>query len=366
MNLIRRLIRAESELGSAHASDITVTVAADFLHGGPPAFARIFDRRGSLLDATERLKDEPWAGFLPRAKSMAGEIAGATTLFIGGLPPEETVRSAIGGDIGDMGGMPLFTPNDLPRGAIVLSEAALHPSQRQALGLIRKHRRVGLVCGRRWGKSSLLTTLAVDAALSGKRVGMFAPTRTLMSPLLMEIAHALQAVPGVSINRVLGEIRLPSGGHVDFWSVDHSQRAGRGRKYHLCLLDESAHDEGYLTDAFPAAIAPTTLDYAGSIVEASTPNGVDPDNHFWQIAHMAELGFVVHCAPTSANPHLPVEEIAALRATLRPEIASQELDGLFVDLGGATIFPIANSTDRRRAASRRLRLPDDRAGDRLQ
>ena len=273
---------------------------------------------------------------------MAGEIAGATTLFIGGLPPEETVRSAIGGDIGDMGGMPLFTPNDLPRGAIVLSEAALHPSQRQALGLIRKHRRVGLVCGRRWGKSSLLTTLAVDAALSGKRVGMFAPTRTLMSPLLMEIAHALQAVPGVSINRVLGEIRLPSGGHVDFWSVDHSQRADRGRKYHLCLLDESAHDEGYLTDAFPAAIAPTTLDYAGSIVEASTPNGVDPDNHFWQIAHMAELGFVVHCAPTSANPHLPVEEIAALRATLRPEIASQELDGLFVDLGGATIFPIAN------------------------
>jgi hypothetical protein len=223
-----------------------------------------------------------------------------------------------------------------------LPETALHPSQRQALGLIRKHRRVGLVCGRRWGKSSLLTTLAVDAAMSGKRVGMFAPTRTLMSPLLMEIAHALQSVPGVSINRVPGEIRLPNGGHVDFWGVDHSQRAGRGRKYHLCLIDESAHDEGYLTDAFPAAIAPTTLDYAGSIVEASTPNGVDPGNHFWQIAHMAEHGFHVHHAPTSANPHLPPEEIAALRATLRPEVASQELDGLFVDLGGATIFPIAN------------------------
>ena len=158
-----------------------------------------------------------------------------------------------------------------------------------------------MVAGRRWGKSTILITLAVDAALSGKRVEVFAPTRTLMSPLLMEIARALRSISGASINTVLGEIRLPNGGHVDFWSVDHSQRAGRGRKYHLVLIDEAAHDEGYLTDAFPAAIAPTLIDYAGSIVEASTPNGVSPDNHFWAIAHVAELGFVTHHAPTSAS-----------------------------------------------------------------
>jgi hypothetical protein len=51
---------------------------------------------------------------------------------------------------------------------------------------------------------------------------------------------------------------------------------------------------------------------------------------------------VVHHAPTSANPHLPPDEIAYLRSTLRPEIASQELDALFVDTGGATIFPLAS------------------------
>jgi hypothetical protein len=199
-----------------------------------------------------------------------------------------------------------------------------------------------LVCGRRWGKSTILITLAVDAALSGKRVGLFTPTRTLMSPLLMEIAAALRPVPRASVNTVLGEIRLPNGGHCDFWSVDHSQRAGRGRKYHLVLIDEAAHDEGYLKDAFPAAIAPTLLDYAGSIVEASTPNGVSPDNNFWQAAHLSELGFVVHHAPTAANPHLPLEEIAALCATLRPEVASQELDALFVSLEGPSIFPLAS------------------------
>ena len=58
---------------------------------------------------------------------------------------------------------------------------------------------------------------------------------------------------------------------------------------------------------------------------------MEPTNHFWQCAHLAELGFVVHHAPTSANPHLPAEEIwAAAGDDAEPEIASQELDALFV------------------------------------
>jgi hypothetical protein len=55
----------------------------------------------------------------------------------------------------------------------------------------------------------------------------------------------MRGVKGVSINRMFGEIRLPNGSHADFWSVDHTERAGRGRRYHLVLIDESAHDEGY-------------------------------------------------------------------------------------------------------------------------
>jgi hypothetical protein len=120
------------------------------------------------------------------------------------------------------------------------------------------------------------------------------------------------------------------------------RNAPGGQAVHLVLIDEAAHDEGYLKDAFPTAIAPTLLDYAGSIVEASTPNGVEPYNHFWQIAHLVELGFQVHHAPTSANPHLPPEEIAALRATMRTEVAAQELEALFVSLEGMSIFPLAS------------------------
>jgi hypothetical protein len=182
-----RAIRLERAHGRASADDIVVTVAADFLRGGESTFARAFDRRGALLFATQRLKDEPWRAFEVRARvEEAGRVAGVCSLLIGGLPD----NGASDDDLGNHGRGDNGNENDLPRGAITLPEAALHPSQVEALGLVREHRRVALVCGRRWGKSTILITLAVDAALSGKRVGMFAPTRTLMSPLLMEI-HAL-------------------------------------------------------------------------------------------------------------------------------------------------------------------------------
>jgi hypothetical protein len=126
---------------------------------------------------------------------------------------------------------------------------------------------------------------------------------------------------------------------IDFWSLDYTARAGRGRRYHLALIDESAHDEGRLVDSFPASIAPALLDFNGSVVTASTPNGLD--GWFHDIVHDQRHGFAVFHAPTGANPFLPVEAIAALRAELpRPEVALQELDAQFVDTG-ATIFPLA-------------------------
>jgi hypothetical protein len=120
------------------------------------------------------------------------------------------------------------------------------------------------------------------------------------------------------------------GGLVDFWSLDVTGRGGRGHGYHLVLVDEAAHDEGYLAGTLEAAIGPTTIDFRGKIVLASTPNGLD--GAFWECATIAEKGYEVHHAPTTANPVLPIDEIAYLRSTLRPEVASQELDALFVDI----------------------------------
>jgi hypothetical protein len=156
--------------------------------------------------------------------------------------------------------------------------------------------------------------------------------------LVDAVAFALARAPGIEINRSGPFVRLPNGGSVDFGSIDVTGRVARGKAFHLVLVDEAAHDEGYLKEALEAAITPALLDYRGRLTLASTPAGLD--GAFWESATIAEKGFAVHHAPSSANPHLSAEEIAYLRSTLRPEVASQELDALFVDVAGSTIFPI--------------------------
>jgi hypothetical protein len=322
MSLASRVERLKREFGRVDEQDVIVKVAADFCNGGAPSFARVFDRKGQEISELDRAEDETFTAFHQRTRNEAHSLAGAARIVVGGI-------GTAGGATGTGG---------LPRAAVSLPEIPLHASQREAVKLIEANRRVCLMCGRRWGKSTVIATLAVDYALAGRSVGIFAPTFRFLKPLIDAVVLALAPLPGLSVNRALGEVRLEGGGAVDFWSVDVTGRAARGRKYHLVQVDESAHDEGYLKDTLEAAIMPATLDYKGKVVLASTPNGLE--GAFWEAANIPERGYVVHHAPTSANPHLPPDEIAYLRSTLRSEIASQELDALFVDTGGATIFPL--------------------------
>jgi hypothetical protein len=317
-----RVARLKREFGRVDGDGVVVTVAADFLNGGAPSFARIFDRRGQELALHIRAESEALSAFRQRVRNEAQSLPGPARIVVGGL--------------GASGATTVLS--ELPRGSVILPDIPLHPSQREAVEHIERARRVTLVCGRRWGKSTVIVTLAVGYAIAGRSVGVFAPTFRFLKPLIDAAVLALAPLQGLSVNRALGEIRLEGGGAIDFWSIDVTGRAARGRKYHLVLVDEAAHDEGYLKDTLEAAIAPATIDYKGRIVLASTPNGLE--GAFWEAANMPERGYAVHHAPTSANPYLPPDEIAYLRSTLRPEIASQELDALFVDTGGATIFPL--------------------------
>jgi hypothetical protein len=113
---------------------VAVTVAADFLHGGEPAFARIFDRRGSRIATVHRPLGEAWTAFVARARAEAGKMAEAVSLFIGGLPDAESDAAA------DRN----LSTADPPRGAVFLPGIALHPSQVEALGLI------ALIAGSPW------------------------------------------------------------------------------------------------------------------------------------------------------------------------------------------------------------------------
>ena len=165
---------------------------------------------------------------------------------------------------------------------------------------------------------------------------------------------------------MLGEIRLPNGGHVDFWSVDHSQRAGRGRKYHLVLIDEAAHDEGYLTDTFPSAIAPTLIDYAGAIVEASDPQWRGADQPFLAMRSPSRAGLRRASRPDQREPASAAGRgNRALRATMRPGDSIARARRPVRLARGHEHLPPRESARKRRAGPRRRAYRHDWRCDRF-
>jgi hypothetical protein len=325
MSFARRVARLKQEFGRFEGVAVTATVAIDFACGGQPSFGRLHDARGRALTVVERLPGETIGGFKERLLGLARGLPKAVGVVIGGLPDAPSTNCD-------------SWTESLPISTIRPPAAPLHPSQLEALDLIRRHRRVVLRAGRRWGKTALLGAVALDALVAGQKVALYAPTFSHLEKLYDPIAYALEALKGARINRARWRIRMTNGGELDAWSLEHSDRAGRGGGYHVNIIDESAFATDDLVRDFAIAILPTTIDFNGRIVEASTPNGIAATNHFWQACHEAKLGFAQFHASSRANPHLSEEAIAYAVEGMSTLEAQQEIEAEFVDLSGEALF----------------------------
>jgi hypothetical protein len=321
-----RLLAPILGIDDAISSDLLVVEATDFVTGGRANFARAADMRGSVLAAWKREPGEERGQFLERADREARE-RGARRLLIGGVP--NLVDHVASEPVGQQ----------LPHSVITLPDGALHPGQIEALRVIQANRFVAIRAGRRFGKSSLCSALSADIALLGGMAGLFAPIYKLASPLFDTLAATLAPVIATS-NRSFGELRLVGGGGCDVWSLEHS-RAGRGRRYGLCVIDEASFGTPELTSTWNASIRPTLADSMGSAIVASTPAGIAEDNFFWLVCCESSFGFKQFVAPTLSNPHIPREEIEALRKQHNVLIFSQEFEAEFVNLSGTGLFDVA-------------------------
>lgn len=211
---------------------------------------------------------------------------------------------------------------------------ALHKSQVKAWE--RRSRFTALRCGRRWGKTVMLQTLAAQHAAMGRSVGIFAPNYKILSPVYREVEGTLRPMI-TEANRVAGEIHLKGGGGIDFWTLQNPH-AGRSRKYHLVLVDEAAFAEEEMEYTWNNAIAPTLLDYKGHAWAMSTPHGIDDDNWFYRICTDRSLGWTEIHAPTAANPFLDAAEVESLKDRYPPLVYRQEYLAEFVDWKGEAFF----------------------------
>ena len=125
----------------------------------------------------------------------------------------------------------------------VIRLPVFHPGQVRAYraSLRGPHNPNGLLAlrgGRRWGKTDVLSSIAVDGAAKSNPIGWFAPSYKIMSEAYNVVSDMLQPIRSQA-SKIEGVIRTTTGGRIDFWTLE-DERAGRSRMYKKVLIDEGA------------------------------------------------------------------------------------------------------------------------------
>jgi hypothetical protein len=220
--------------------------------------------------------------------------------------------------------------------AKLISLPQFHPGQVAAFQVPARFR--ALRCGRRWGKTNFLKTVACDFAAKGCQVGWFVPNYRYATEAYGENELALDSII-TSSSRNLGIMHTSAGGRIELWTLE-DEKAGRSRKYHLAIIDEAAFTKANAIGIWEKAIRPTLLDYRGAAIVASNTNGINEDNLFWRICNLPEYGFTEYHAPSHSNPYLPADELARLEKDNHPLVYAQEYLAEFVDWSGEAFFSL--------------------------
>lgn len=217
---------------------------------------------------------------------------------------------------------------------ITLSLPALHPAQRKIKTEARRFN--VLACGRRFGKTLLLSDCAYDIAIDeAAPVGWFAPTYKILTDAWRTMQLHLAPII-IRSSLVERRIELLTDGVIEFWSLD-DPNAGRSRRYRRVIIDEAGMVKD-LAHVWNAAIRPTLADYQGDAFLGGTPKG---RNGFWELWEQRHPEWQRWQIPTDANPFIPRAEIAAMRESMPALIVAQEIDAQFTE-GELTLFRVAD------------------------
>lgn len=241
-----------------------------------------------------------------------------------------------------------YIPKD---GEIVIELPKPHAGQQQIFDEGYKYRFNAVRCGRRFGKTVMLISLAVTSVVErfrlpnnplkfvSGRVGIFTPSYKQGQEIWDELIRIFSPII-LWKNRSERRLFLRTGGRIDLWHLENNNLAGRGRKYHLVLLDEAAFTRNgiMLKEIWPMAIRPTLMDYRGGAWVFSTPFGDDPENFFFSVCNDPKMGFKEHHAPTSSNPAIPASEIENFEKTMSPRVFKQEVLAEFVNFSDGSWF----------------------------
>lgn len=195
-----------------------------------------------------------------------------------------------------------------------LTLPALHPGQEAVRDNPAQYRVVP--CGRRWGKSRLVSALVTECAWAGGRAWWIFPSHVVARPgwqTLRDIGHQLnrQGAPVLVRETERALLFTASKGEVLIRSADDPRSlVGEG-------LDLAAFDECglHLDQTWDESVRPTLLDRHGRALFVGVPKGT---RGLLYTAHQKAVrgdeGWATFPASTFDNPFLPAPDLAQLRA----------------------------------------------------
>jgi PBSX family phage terminase large subunit len=189
-----------------------------------------------------------------------------------------------------------------------------------------RHRFRVLRCGRRFGKTRITVEEINGVALfMNARICYIAPTYQQARDIAWEMLIKRLGESIISTNESRLEVRTRNSlGGESFillrgWeSIDNV----RGQAFDLLAIDEVAMMKNFWT-GWNEVLRPTLTDRKGQAVFSSTPKGYD---HFYDLCNMElkDSDYRTFHFTTYDNPHIPVEEIEAAKASLPEEVFGQE------------------------------------------
>lgn len=194
-----------------------------------------------------------------------------------------------------------------------------HPAQEQIIDC--PERFVVMMAGRRFGKSLISQTLAIEQGISNKRVAYITPTYQLGKIFFKEIIDLLPSEI-YQKNEADLVIRFITGGTIRFFTGERLD-AMRGLKFHLVIIDEASFIPN-LEDGWLNSIRPTLTDYRGRALFLSTPKG---KNYFYSLYNKGknqEPGWASFKFTTYDNPHIDKGEVDDARRQLPHAVFEQE------------------------------------------
>lgn len=188
-------------------------------------------------------------------------------------------------------------------------------------------------CGRRFGKTVLSEYWLEDGMLAGEPVAYAAPVYAQVEVAWRALKETLSPLITYS-NETKKRMVIQGGGSLDMWSLESADSI-RGTHYARIVIDEAAFVKG-LMRIWEKVLSPLLTDLRGKALFPSTPQGYNDFFKLYQYGLPGGVeGWKSFKFPTSANPHIPPEEIELQRKTLPPRSFAQEYEASFEEDAGA-------------------------------